>query len=84
MLTIRLTDRLEKSQGKIHAAFCDSVDTPTILEEIKELISKANVYLNLTDHKPSPAVLHKIAKYITRTFQVVGFPSLVKGGVSNR
>jgi len=84
LLTIHRTDRLSHSQGKIHAAFCDSVDTPTIMEELRQLISKANVYLNLTDHKPSPAVLHKIAKYITRTFQVVGFPSLVKGGVSNR
>ena len=40
------------------------------MEDLRQLISKANVYLNLIDHKPSTAVLHKIAKYITRTLQV--------------
>lgn len=61
--------RLEISQGKIHTAFCDSVDTPTIMEELKELISKANVYIN-GQKSPNPAVLQKIAKYITKILQV--------------
>ena len=60
---------MENSQAKIHAAFCDSVDTPTIIDELKDLISKANIYIN-GRKTPSPAVLQKIAKYVTKILQV--------------
>ena len=31
----------------MHVAFCDSIDTRTVLETIRELISQSNVYIEV-------------------------------------
>ena len=41
------------------------------MDELKDLISKANVYIN-SQKTASPAVLQKIAKYVTKILHTFG------------
>merc|ERR1712128_346755 len=83
---LEMNEKLEKAKEGIHAALCDNIDTRTVLEIIRELVSQSNVYIEKL--RSSGAVnrqlIKNIATYITKIFNVfgmiskeesVGFPS---------
>ena len=83
---LEMNEKLEKAKEGIHSALCDNIDTRTVLEIIRELVSQSNVYIEKL--RSSGAVnrqlIKNVATYITKIFNVfgmiskeesVGFPS---------
>ena len=73
---LELNKKLEKCKAGVHAAFCDNIDTRTVLETLRELITNSNSYLA----NPQPGALNRqllknIASYITEIFSVLGMIS---------
>ncbi|KAI0221412.1 cysteinyl-tRNA synthetase [Massospora cicadina] len=65
------TDR----QTAIHAALCDSFNTPAVIRELSDIVNRANVYI--ASRRPSGAavnaeVIAKFAKYVTKILSVFG------------
>uniref|UniRef100_A0A4W3IEV2 Cysteine--tRNA ligase, cytoplasmic n=1 Tax=Callorhinchus milii TaxID=7868 RepID=A0A4W3IEV2_CALMI len=59
----------------VHAALCDNVDTRTVLEELRGLITQCNTYIALeksSKRLPNRLLLNRIATYITHMFKVFG------------
>jgi len=71
--------KLEKCKACVHSAFCDNIDTRTVLETIRELITSANVYIeaNRSTGSLNRQLLKNIAVYITKIFDVLG---MISGG----
>ncbi|ORX90132.1 cysteinyl-tRNA synthetase [Basidiobolus meristosporus CBS 931.73] len=79
---------LSEKQGKVHAALCDSINTPDAIQELLDLINKTNIYISAGRNKINVPVVEKIAKYITRIMksfgladdgQLIGFGSSGQG-----
>jgi cysteinyl-tRNA synthetase len=75
---VDLNRKLEATKSRVHAAFCDNIDTRTVLETIRELVSTANAYVE--SHRATPGALNRqmlraVALYITRIFDVLGLVS---------
>jgi cysteinyl-tRNA synthetase len=71
----QLIIQLQKSQDLVHAALCDSFNTPQVMLEIRNLISSANIYYaDKQKHKalPNTDVMFKIARYVTKMMRVFG------------
>jgi len=56
----------------VHEALCDSIDTPTAMSELLDLIRHTNTYLNSRTSGHCTALLLKVAKYIQRILTVCG------------
>lgn len=71
---VDMNAKLEKCKAGVHSAFCDNIDTRSALEEIRELISAANIYIdaNRTRGTLNRQLLKSTAHYITRIFDVLG------------
>ena len=76
-----MNTKLEKCKANVHSAFCDNIDTRTVLETIRELITSANVYIeaNRTSGTLNRQLLKNIAVYITKIFDVLGMISRDEG-----
>lgn len=85
--------RYHERRGLIHMALCDSVDTPTVMRLIREIITFSNTYMNdpaLTT--PNAKLLESIAQYVTYLLKVfgvintnepIGFPQQTNGQTAN-
>ena len=70
-----INKKLETTKTRVHAAFCDNIDTRAVLEAIKELVGAANAYVE--SHRATPGALNRqllrgVALFITRIFDVLG------------
>merc|ERR1711992_41752 len=45
---LELNRELETAKDKIHRALCDNIDTRTVLETIRELVTTSNAYIEKT------------------------------------
>ncbi|CAG8433398.1 8116_t:CDS:10 [Ambispora gerdemannii] len=63
---------LQEKQEAVHNALCDSINTPTALAEIMDLVSKTNIYLSAKRGYTNVNVIEKIAKYVTKILRVFG------------
>ncbi|CAG8739116.1 4419_t:CDS:2, partial [Racocetra fulgida] len=61
-----------EKQSAVHAALCDSFNTPTAMSEIMELINKTNIYVSAGRNNISIFVLENIAKYVTKMLKIFG------------
>lgn len=92
------TDLQEKFMSKkvaIHDALCDSIDTPSAIRHMQDLVKHANIYISSKkDKKESPnhQALEMIAKYLTHMLkifgtideeQAIGFPVTGKNTAEN-
>jgi len=64
--------RLAATEAAVHEALCDSIDTPTAMAELLDLIRHTNTYLNSRTSGHCTALLLKVAKYIQRILTVRG------------
>lgn len=65
--------RYHEKRSLIHAALCDSIDTPTVIKLVRELITISNTYMNATSEAtPNAKLLGNIAGYITYLMKVFG------------
>lgn len=90
---VTLNDKYLQKRQKIHEALCDSIDTRTALDHIRELVTASNSYIaqaRQDKRRPNRRLLHIVASYITDLFKVfgavpsdesIGFPQ-GKGGQS--
>jgi cysteinyl-tRNA synthetase len=51
---------------------CDSINTPTVMSELMELINKTNIYLSNGRNNINVNVLELIAKYVTKMLRIFG------------
>jgi len=90
-----LQERFLAKKAAVHEALCDSIDTPTALRHMQELVKQANIYISSKkDKKESPnhQLLEGIAKYLTHMLKVfgaidedqaIGFPVAGKNSAAN-
>lgn len=62
--------RLHEKMDAVHAALCDSINTPVAVDEIMELISQANKYMANGADVVNIDVLEDVANYVSRMMQV--------------
>ncbi|CAG8805122.1 24719_t:CDS:10, partial [Cetraspora pellucida] len=67
-----LMNLFREKQSAVHAALCDSFNTPTAMDEIMELINKTNIYVSAGRNNISMYVLENIAKYVTKMLKIFG------------
>ncbi|RKP14727.1 tRNA synthetases class I (C) catalytic domain-containing protein, partial [Piptocephalis cylindrospora] len=67
-----LVAELGKSQLAVHEALADSIDTPTALRHLLDLVSRVNIYMleAARDTGVNGEVIGKVASYVTRMMQV--------------
>lgn len=68
------TKFLEK-KAEVHQALCDSIDTPTAMFRMQELVKASNIYISNKKQKnesPNHDLLSNIAKYITKILKIFG------------
>merc|ERR1719391_400459 len=72
--TINLNTQLQDCKYKVHQAFCDNIDTRTVLMTLKELVSQSNAYISKksSDQSTNRGVLKNVAVYITDIFDILG------------
>ncbi|KAI9246848.1 cysteinyl-tRNA synthetase [Sporodiniella umbellata] len=87
-----LTQALFDKQDGVHAALCDSINTPLALDEIMDLINQTNKYTSANAKAINPHLLNKVAKWVTsilKTFGVIdqgaeiGFGNQASGASQN-
>jgi cysteinyl-tRNA synthetase len=71
-LTVCLPYSLAQKQDNVHAALCDSINTPLAVQEMLDLISQANKYAASKGNLVNIHVLEKVAKWTTSMLKVFG------------
>ncbi|XP_004852181.2 cysteine--tRNA ligase, cytoplasmic isoform X1 [Heterocephalus glaber] len=59
----------------VHEALCDNVDTRTVMEEMRALVSQCNLYIaarKASRRRPNRALLESIALYLTHMLKIFG------------
>uniref|UniRef100_A0A2K6G8L2 Cysteine--tRNA ligase, cytoplasmic n=2 Tax=Propithecus coquereli TaxID=379532 RepID=A0A2K6G8L2_PROCO len=59
----------------VHEALCDNIDTRTVMEEMRALVSQCNLYMaarKAARRKPNRALLEHIALYLTHMLKIFG------------
>jgi len=82
-LEVELNNKFLTYQSNIHAALCDNIDTRSVLENIRELVSSSNIYIDTSktqENLLNRQLLVNISSYITNMFDIFGLVS--KGGKS--
>ncbi|KRZ05848.1 Cysteine--tRNA ligase, cytoplasmic, partial [Trichinella zimbabwensis] len=69
---LRLLQALQTCKQAVHDALCDSVDTKTALEHIRELICHVNVYLDSSAAVPNCLLLRNSAIYVNNILKLFG------------
>jgi cysteinyl-tRNA synthetase len=72
---LTLNERFSITKKQIHLALCDSIDTPTVMEQIRQLVSTTNIYMNTANTTINRLLLRNIAAYITRLINIFGLNS---------
>ncbi|CAO3675721.1 unnamed protein product [Umbelopsis ramanniana] len=67
-----LMNILAQKQDNVHAALCDSINTPLAIQEMLDLISQANKYAASKGNLVNIHVLEKVAKWTTSMLKVFG------------
>ena len=72
---ITLNERFSTIKKQIHIALCDSIDTPSVMDNIRHLVTTTNIYMNTTNTTINRLLLRNIAAYITRLVNIFGLNS---------
>lgn len=67
-----LSEYFFKTKNQVHLALCDCIDTPSVMENICQLISTAQIYIKKENSAMNPFLLKDIAGYITYLFNIFG------------
>ncbi|KYN07250.1 PREDICTED: cysteine--tRNA ligase, cytoplasmic [Cyphomyrmex costatus] len=68
---VKLNEKFYLAKHSIHKALCDNIDTRTVLNLIRELVTNCNVYMSQSKN-PNLFLLRDIAVYITKMFTIFG------------
>lgn len=90
-----LQEKFLAKKAAVHDALCDSIDTPSAMRHLQDLVKQTNIYISSKKDKresPNHQALEGIAKYLThmlRVFganeeeQTIGFPVAGKNAAVN-
>lgn len=67
-----LTARLHDAQAAFRAALCDSFNTPEALDVLRDLVSRANVYINSRGGALEISVVERIARWTGHMLRMFG------------
>ncbi|KAI1298976.1 hypothetical protein EDD11_006598 [Mortierella claussenii] len=91
-LELDMITALKEKQNAVHAALCDSINTPNAMSELLSLVSRTNVYIKDAGKNLNVDVVNKVAQYVSkmlRTFGLdgvvadpIGFSTAAAGGAS--
>lgn len=76
-----LQQKFNSSKSAIHVSLCDNVDTRSVLDNIRDLVSSTNVYIKNNGEKLNRQLMKKIAIYITDILYVFGAINGPRGGI---
>jgi len=68
----QLNEFFSRKKNEIHLALCDCIDTPLVLENIRQLISTTQIYMNTIDSTVNHRLLKDIAAYIPYLINIFG------------
>lgn len=81
-----LQQKFDEAKSSVHEALCDNVDTRTVLETLRELVTQSNIYVR--DNSAASGVkaingllLKRIAAYITDILHIFGAIHGPRGGI---
>lgn len=74
-----LQKKFNNSKTAIHASLCDNIDTRSVLDNLRELVSSTNVYIK--GEKLNRLLLKRIASYITDILYIFGAINGPRGGI---
>lgn len=78
-----LQQKFDQTKNSVHEALCDNIDTRTVLEALRELVTGCNIYIR--DHSVGDAanglLLKRIAQYITDMLHIFGAIRGPRGGI---
>ncbi|XP_061521151.1 cysteine--tRNA ligase, cytoplasmic isoform X2 [Phycodurus eques] len=72
---VALNESFLDRKSAIHEALCDNIDTRTVLEEMRQLISQSNSYIaskKSAKLRPNRMLMQSIAIYLTNMLQIFG------------
>ncbi|VDO64750.1 unnamed protein product [Haemonchus placei] len=72
---IQIMDEFSNIKKDIHDALCDSIDTRTVIEKLRDLIGIGNAYINEKEKEgvaPNCLLLRNIAAFMTDLFVMFG------------
>ncbi|XP_077309628.1 cysteine--tRNA ligase, cytoplasmic isoform X2 [Lithobates pipiens] len=72
---IELNNSFYTKKASIHAALCDNIDTRTVMEEMRSLVSQSNSYIaskKSAKHLPNRMLLESISTYLTNMLKIFG------------
>lgn len=67
---IKLSNVFTTAKERVHSALCDNIDTRTALDNMRELVTNANIYMR--EKQPDSLLLICVARYLTRMLSVFG------------
>uniref|UniRef100_A0A8C9AUJ2 Cysteine--tRNA ligase, cytoplasmic n=1 Tax=Prolemur simus TaxID=1328070 RepID=A0A8C9AUJ2_PROSS len=70
-----LSRHFYEKKTAVHEALCDNIDTRTVLEEMRALVSQCNLYMaarKAARRTPNRALLEQVALYLTRMLKIFG------------
>ncbi|XP_077867451.1 cysteine--tRNA ligase, cytoplasmic-like [Saccoglossus kowalevskii] len=72
---LKLNEQFQECKCKVHDALCDSVDTRSAMERMRDLVGNSNIYIR--DMKaakllPNSILLRNIAVYLTKILKIFG------------
>lgn len=76
-----LQQKFNNSKTAIHASLCDNIDTRSVLDNLRDLVSSTNVYIKNNGEKLNRLLLKKIAAYITDILYIFGAINGPRGGI---
>ncbi|ESO08595.1 hypothetical protein HELRODRAFT_98035 [Helobdella robusta] len=72
---VQLNDKFQECKTLVHECLCDNLDTRGALDNIRELISSSNIYVDVarkTLASIDGTLLRTVAHYITHMFKIFG------------
>ncbi|XP_023566500.1 cysteine--tRNA ligase, cytoplasmic isoform X2 [Octodon degus] len=70
-----LNKNFYEKKTAVHKALCDNVDTRTVMEEMRTLVSQCNLYIaarKAARKRPNRALLESVALYLTHMLKIFG------------
>ena len=72
VLITALKKRLYQAQDRFREALCDSFDTPSAVNVLRDLVSRTNVYINSRANELDVKVVERIARWIGNMLRMFG------------
>lgn len=79
-----LQKKLNKAKEAVHQALCDNVDTRTVLDILRDLVSACNIYIRDSSKSSSGVnklLLKRIGEYVTDLLHIFGAIQGPRGGL---